>query len=114
MEVGTLVYKSVGSALARVEQVEGDQSLIEYRYTVGSCKAGEQEWVPTASLVPSRATRRYTAAHTRDEFGEDRWMIEDSETGDWVGDDAPYGSRDLAEDAARRMNANLLLGHEEN
>jgi len=112
MKVGTLVYKSVGSALARVEQVEGDQSLIEYQYTVGKNTAGEQEWVSTASLV--RATRRYTAAHTRDEFGEDRWMVEDSETGDWVGDDAPYGSRDLAEDAARRMNANLLLGHEEN
>lgn len=56
---------------------------------------------------------RYTFEMTRDEFGEERWMVVDTQTGDWVGDDAPYGSRDLAEDAARRMNVNLLLGHGE-
>jgi len=61
-------------------------------------------------MVEFGSNGRYGVECARDEFGEDRWMVVDNRTGDWVGDDAPYGSRDLAEDAARRMNVNFLLG----
>jgi hypothetical protein len=46
---------------------------------------------------------RYGMEHTRDEFGEDRWFVVDTWTGDWVGEDDPYPTRELAAAEAIRM-----------
>lgn len=45
---------------------------------------------------------RYTIAHTKDEFGQDRWFVEDEHC-DWVA--GPYDTIELAADQARLMNA---------
>ena len=58
---------------------------------------------PYAGEPDEEPDPRYGVEVTRDEFGEERWMVTDTWTGDWVGEDAPHGSRDLAMDEARRM-----------
>jgi hypothetical protein len=61
---GQLVYKSVGSALAKVKRVDWqtEMVLIEYQYTVGRNKAGAQEAIEPRHLIRCRA-RRANADH---------------------------------------------------
>lgn len=46
---------------------------------------------------------KYKVVKTRDEFGNPRYMIEDTETADWVGD--VFDSADAAHEEIRHLTA---------
>jgi len=47
-----------------------------------------------------------SVAHTKDEFGADRWFVEDTH-GDWI--EGPFGSRDLAWGHIAKVQATVIV-----